>query len=192
MPGKGTVHFDLQGFRLAGQHNLENLMGVILAALALNVEPKVVQEAIDQFEGLPHRLEWVGCVGDVDFYNDSKATNVLAASRSVESFDRAIILISGGRDKGGDYGPLVKAASGRVRKAVFLGEAKHLLAEAFEGILPFQFAEGLTSAVSQAFSGAEPEDVVLLAPACSSFDMFSDYAQRGEIFREAVRRLNHE
>ena len=192
MPGKGTVHFDLHEFRLPGQHNLENLMGVILAALALKVEPRVVQETIDQFEGLPHRLEWVGRIGGVDFYNDSKATNVLAAARSVASFDRTVILIAGGRDKGGDYGPLVNAASGRVRKAIFLGEAKHLLAESFEGILPFKLAENLTSAVSQAFSWAEPEDVVLLAPACSSFDMFSDYAHRGTIFKEAVSRLNHE
>jgi UDP-N-acetylmuramoylalanine--D-glutamate ligase len=108
---------------------------------------------------------------------------------SIKSFDRGVILIAGGRHKGGDYSPLADAAKGRVRKAVLLGESKKILAKAFEGFVPFTMAESMTDAVSQAFSSAEKDDVVLLAPACSSFDMFSDYGQRGTVFREAVERL---
>jgi UDP-N-acetylmuramoylalanine--D-glutamate ligase len=189
LPGAGTHYLDLDTFRLPGRHNVENLMGVVLASLAFGVEPHIVQEVIDHFEGLPDRLEWIRSIRGVDFYNDSKATNVASAARSIASFDRPMILIAGGRHKGGDYAPLVKAASGRVRKAVFLGEAKYLLAKSFKGTLPFELSENLESAVFQAFTWAAPGEVVLLAPACSSFDMFSDYAHRGAVFRKAVMRL---
>ncbi len=191
LPGMKDHYFELEKFRLPGRHNVENVMGVILAGLALHIEPPIIQEAIDHFQGLPHRLEWVRGIRGVDFYNDSKATNVEAASKSIESFDRPVILIAGGRHKGGDYSPLVRAATGRVRNAIFLGEAKHLLAKSFEGIIPFSLAENMVDAVSQAFSSCKSNDVILLAPACSSFDMFSDYAHRGKIFREEVERLHN-
>ncbi|MBW1860851.1 MAG: UDP-N-acetylmuramoyl-L-alanine--D-glutamate ligase, partial [Deltaproteobacteria bacterium] len=191
LPGMEVHYFDLERFKLPGRYNLENLMGGVLAGLALHIEPHIIQETIDRFQGLPHRLELVGIIRGVDFYNDSKATNVEAASRSMTSFDRPVVLIAGGRHKGGDYAPLVRAAKGRVRKAILLGEAKYLLAKAFEGIIPFILAENMRDAVSQAFSSAKSRDVVLLAPACSSFDMFSDYAHRGMIFRETVERLDH-
>ncbi|MDP6180193.1 MAG: cyanophycin synthetase, partial [Desulfatiglandales bacterium] len=165
--------------------------GVVLAGLALNIEPRPIQATIDDFEGLPDRLQLVGTVRGVRFYNDSKATNVAAASRSIASFDRPLILIAGGRHKGGNYSPLVRAASGRVRHAIFLGEAKQLLAKSFEGIIPFHLAQNMKDAVSQAFFSSRPKDVVLLAPACSSFDMFRDYAHRGHIFKEEVERLNN-
>ena len=112
-------------------------------------------------------------------------------SRSIASFDRPVVLIAGGRHKGGDYSPLVKASEGRVKKAIFLGEAKDLMAGAFEGVIPFTLATSMEDAVSEAFSSAEPHDVVLLAPACSSFDMYSDYAHRGRLFREEVERLEN-
>jgi UDP-N-acetylmuramoylalanine--D-glutamate ligase len=191
LPGEKDHSFQLEKFRLPGRHNLENVMGVVLASLALRMEPPIIQEAIDHFQGLPHRLEQVRRIRGLDFYNDSKATNVEAASKSIESFDRPVILIAGGRHKGGDYSPLVRAATGRVRKAIFLGEAKHLLATSFEGIIPFSLAKNMKDAVSQAFSSSKSNDVVLLAPACSSFDMFSDYAHRGRIFREEVERLHN-
>jgi UDP-N-acetylmuramoylalanine--D-glutamate ligase len=97
--------------------------------------------------------------------------------------------LSGGRDKGGDYSPLARAAKGKVRKAVLLGESRFLMARAFEGIIPRCMAAGMEDAVNGAFSSAMPRDVVLLAPACSSFDMFTDYAHRGRVFKEAVERL---
>jgi UDP-N-acetylmuramoylalanine--D-glutamate ligase len=191
LPGEKEESFGLERFKLPGRHNRENLMGVILAGLILGIGPRIIQGSIEQFQGLPNRLEHVGALRGVDFYNDSKATNVDAALRSVTTFDRPIILIAGGRHKGADYLPLVKAATGRVRKAIFLGEAKRILADAFKGTIPFALAEDMRDAVSQSFSSSEPKDVVLLAPACSSFDMFSDYAHRGKVFREEVERLGH-
>ena len=166
-------------------------MACVLAGLALNVDPSVIQETLDQFKGLPHRLEWVRCIRGVDFYNDSKATNVDAAVRSVNSFERPIILIAGGRHKGGHYSPLVRASRGKVRKAIFLGESKHLLAQSFREVIAWAYADDMAEAVSQAFASAAPRDVILLAPACSSFDMFSDYAHRGQVFREVVKRLEN-
>ena len=189
LPGMEPQEFDIERYRLPGKHNLENLMAGVLAGLVLKIESAVIQNTIEHFTSLSHRLELVRRISGVTFYNDSKATNVSAALSSINSFDRPVILIAGGRHKGGDYSPLADAARDRVRNAVLLGESKNILANAFEGLIPFTLAESMTDAVSQAFSSAEKDDVVLLAPACSSFDMFSDYGQRGTVFREAVERL---
>jgi len=190
-PETETHYFDTTRFSLPGTHNLENLMGAVLVGRALQIAPRIIQETIDQFQGLPHRLEHIRCLKDIDFYNDSKATNVDAAAMAIKGFDRPIILIAGGRHKGGDYLPLVQVAKGRVKKVILLGESKDLMAQSFDGIIPFSLAEDMEDAVSQAFSSAMTNDVVLLAPACSSFDMFSDYAHRGNAFKKAVERLHH-
>jgi UDP-N-acetylmuramoylalanine--D-glutamate ligase len=184
-------YFSFESFGLPGKHNLENCLALVLVGLTLGIDRVVIQKSIDEFKGLPHRLELVGESGRVSFYNDSKATNVDAAIKAVTSFDRTLILIAGGRHKGADYTPLVRAAEGRVKKAIFLGEARDLLAGSFGGIIPFSIAENMEEAVSKAFSWAKSGDVVLLAPACSSFDMFSDYSHRGEVFRAAVERTVH-
>jgi UDP-N-acetylmuramoylalanine--D-glutamate ligase len=191
LPGRDAHLFDLTKFKLPGRFNLENLMGAVLGGLVSDLPPAAIQETIDTFTGLPNRLERIARIKGIEFYNDSKATNVYAASKSVVSFESPLILIAGGRDKGGSYLPLVEAAKGRVRRAILLGEARGLLAEAFDARIPFAYAQDMTDAVSQAFSAAAPGDVILLAPACSSFDMFSDYAQRGAAFRAAVERLGH-
>lgn len=188
MDGK-RVPFDLKDFALPGRHNRENLMGVVLAGMALGIEHGVIRETIRSFRGLPHRIERVGRFKGVSFYDDSKATNVDAALRSILSFEGQVVLIAGGRHKGADYGPLVSAAKGRVRKAVLMGESTSLMAEAFRGEVPFELAQDMQDAVSRAFSSARRDDVVLLAPACSSFDMYRDYAQRGRVFRQAVEEL---
>ncbi|MFZ7110556.1 MAG: UDP-N-acetylmuramoyl-L-alanine--D-glutamate ligase [Desulfatiglandales bacterium] len=190
-PGGAPCEFALGRFRLPGKHNLQNLMGAVLAGLVLGLGGGSIQETIDAFGGLPHRVEFVGRFRDVDFYDDSKATNVEAAARSVEGFDRPVILIAGGRHKGADYGPLVEASRGRVTEAVLLGESRDLLKKSFEGIVPIRTAETMEEAVSLAFAAANPRDVVLLAPACSSFDMFTDYVHRGNVFRETVERVGH-
>ena len=181
--------FSLDAFSLPGSHNRENLLGAVLAGMALGIDAAMIQKTINQFKGLPHRLEYVGEANGVLFYNDSKATNVDAAVRAVTSFDRPLILIAGGRHKGGDYAPLITAGRGKVKGAVFLGEAKALLAESFRDKIPFSLAENMEEAVLRAFSMARDGDAVLLAPACSSFDMFSDYPHRGRVFREAVEGL---
>ena len=182
-------YFALESVNLPGKHNLENLLAVVLGSLTLGIDASLIQETIEEYKGLPHRLEQVAELDGITFYNDSKATNVDAAVRAVKSFDRPLILIAGGRHKGSDYAPLVRAAEGRVKKAVFLGEAKDILAASFEGVLPFSLAEDMEEAVSTAFSYASGGDVVLLAPACSIFDMFSDYSHRGRVFRSAVERI---
>lgn len=191
-PRSRMCTFKTERFGLPGRHNLENLMATVLVGLALSLEAEGIQDAIDRFQGLAHRLERVGTVKGVTFYNDSKATNVDAALRAILSLDNPVILIAGGRHKGADYAPLVRAAGGKVRSAVFLGEARHLLAKTFQGILPFSMADSMEDAVARAFASARSSDVVLLAPACSSFDMFNDYAHRGRVFMEAVKRLNHD
>jgi UDP-N-acetylmuramoylalanine--D-glutamate ligase len=191
IPGKEKTFFNRDQFRLPGIHNLENLMGTILASLALGLRPDTVQEAINGFEGLPHRLEFVGRVRGIEFYNDSKATNIDSAIRSIESFDRSLILIAGGRHKGSDYSPLVKAAEGRVKRAIFLGEAKDLMAHSFKNNIPFDLVDSMEDAVSSAFLKAGTDDVVLLAPACSSFDMYRDYVHRGNVFKESVKSLEN-
>ena len=187
-PQKAAHRFSLKRFPLSGRHNRENLMAASLAAMVMGAKPEAVQRVIDGFKGLPHRMEWVESVRGVDVYDDSKATNVDAAVRALESFERTVVLIAGGRHKGADYGPLVKAARGRVRFAVLLGEARSLLARALQGVVPFRLTENMDLAVDEALSAAEPGDALLLAPACSSFDMFVDYAQRGRVFADAVRR----
>ncbi len=189
LENKKTSNIRFDTFRLPGRHNLENLLAIVLCARVIDISPSVIQKSIDEFKSLPNRLEYVRKLDGIAFYNDSKATNVDAAVRALSSFDRPVVLIAGGRHKGADYAPLVKAAKKNVKKAIFLGEAKQLLSESFGGTLPFSLAEDMNEAVSLAFAYAQKGDAVLLSPACSSFDMFSDYKHRGNAFRTAVKRL---
>ncbi len=187
--GKKSNCFGLESFSLPGRQNLENLLAIVLGADILGIDPTVIQKSIDEFKGLPNRLEQIGELNGVIFYSDSKATNVDAAVRAVTSFEQPLILIAGGRHKGADYAPLVRVAEGGIKEAFFIGEAKDLLAASFEGVVPYSMAEDMEGAVSMAFACAKSGDVVLLAPACSSFDMFSDYSDRGSAFKAAVERL---
>jgi UDP-N-acetylmuramoylalanine--D-glutamate ligase len=164
-------------------------MGAVLVALCAGVETNFIQEVILDFKGLPHRVEHVARIAGVDFYDDSKATNVDAAVRSLEVFDRPVILIAGGIHKGGDYDPLVRASMSRVKKGIFIGEARSMLGDAFNNEIPYEFADDMEDAVKKAYSDAVEDDVILLAPACSSFDMFTDYGQRGRVFKEKVKGL---
>lgn len=191
LPGKNEISFDTGSFLLPGRHNIENLMGVVLAALVAGIDRETIQACISTFRGLPHRIEPVGEIKGIGFYDDSKATNVDAAVRSLGGFERPVILIAGGRHKGGDYAPLVEAARGKVKIVILMGESRRLMADAFEGRIPYVFAEDMKDAVARAYSLAVENDIVLLAPACSSFDMFSDYAQRGNAFKMEVERLTN-
>ena len=191
VPGEKMITLNLDRFSLPGNHNRANVMAAALTSLALKISPGAIQEAIDHFKGLPHRTELVDTVRGVDFYNDSKATNIDAAIKAITSFAGPVVLIAGGRHKGSDYLPLVEAASDRVKGAVLLGEAGCLLAEAFGKRISWSKATDMINAVSLAFDQAQEGDVVLLAPACSSFDMFRDFKHRGAVFREAVKRLKN-
>ncbi|MCK4727386.1 MAG: UDP-N-acetylmuramoyl-L-alanine--D-glutamate ligase [Desulfobacterales bacterium] len=189
LPGKPPVILSLAKFRLKGEHNLENAAAASLAALLAGAGRAGIQMALDTYEGLHHRLEYVGNVNGVQYYNDSKATNVDAVKRSLQSFDSPVILIMGGRDKGGSYTFLKELIKKRVKRLIAIGEAREKILSALGGLTHSEGTRTLGEAVHLAHQAAAPGDVVLLSPGCSSFDMFTDYAERGEAFCEAVRGL---
>jgi UDP-N-acetylmuramoylalanine--D-glutamate ligase len=174
---------------LTGRHMLNNVLAAAAAAHIAGVSPDAMVEALRGFHGLPHVMEPAGQIGAVRFVNDSKATNVEAALRSIESFDRGVVAIIGGRYKGGDFGELRRALATRGRAVVAIGEAAERVQRALEGTVPVIRAGSMTEAVARGHAAASPDGVVLLAPACSSFDWFRDYAERGEVFKDEVRRL---
>jgi UDP-N-acetylmuramoylalanine--D-glutamate ligase len=148
--------------------------------------------AVEGFTGLEHALEPVTEVGGVRFVNDSKATNIEAALRAVQSFDTGLVVIAGGRFKGGRFADLRDALAARSASVVAIGEAAPLIHQALEPAIPVHDAADMVAAVRTAFAIASPGDTVLLAPACSSFDMFVNYAERGRAFKREVRRLAEE
>ncbi len=174
---------------LTGRHNIENASAAALAALAAGGTVEGIQLALNNFHGLPHRLEHVATINNVGYFNDSKATNVNATARALETFSESIILIMGGRDKGGDYYPLNNLVQKHVKELILMGEAKEEIKSALGHIKPTKIVSTMEDAVFQAYHTAVPGDVVLLSPACSSFDMYDSYAERGEVFRKAVRNL---
>jgi UDP-N-acetylmuramoylalanine--D-glutamate ligase len=188
----GTVdeRYDLTRTRLAGRHNVENVLAAVTVARLAGAPPAAVQRAIDEIEPLPHRLALVAERGGVRWYDDSKATNVGAAVKSLESFAGPVVLLAGGVDKGGSYAPLADAARPRVRTAIVFGAAREQIASALEAAqVTVARAATLDAAVTLAAGTVRPGDTVLLAPACSSFDQFVDYAARGRAFRDAVAAL---
>jgi len=191
LPGKPPVILDLAKFRLKGEHNLENAAAASLAALVAGAGRAGIQMALDTYEGLHHRLEYVGNVNGVQYYNDSKGTNVDAVKRCLESFDSPVILIMGGRDKGGSYTFLKELIKRRVKRLIAIGEAREKILNALGGLTHGEGTRTLADAVHLAHQAAAPGDVVLLSPGCSSFDMFTDYAERGNAFCEAVRGLTN-
>jgi UDP-N-acetylmuramoylalanine--D-glutamate ligase len=148
--------------------------------------------AVDGCRGIEHARELVADVEGVRFFTDSKATNVEAARRSIESFEGGVVAIIGGRYKGGDFGDLRGALASRGRAVVAIGEAAGRVRDALAGTVPVIDASSLLEAVARGYEAARPDGVVLLAPACSSFDWFRDYAERGDVFKEGVRRLRDE
>jgi UDP-N-acetylmuramoylalanine--D-glutamate ligase len=174
--------------RLRGPHNLENAMGASAAALASGVPGEAVAAALRGFAGVPHRLEEVGTVGGVLYVNDSKATNVASARRALESFEGGIHAILGGSLKGGGFEELREPVAERCRACYLIGEAAAPLAEDLEGTVPLLRSGDLENAVRDATEAAVAGDVVLLAPACASFDQFRDFEDRGERFRSLVPR----
>lgn len=182
---------DLSRTSLMGPHNRENITAAGLAALVCGATLQAVQKAVDEFQALGHRLEPVGTVNEVRFVNDSKATNVDAVIRALECFGRPVVLIMGGRNKGYDFAPLYNHIRARARKLIVIGEAREQILAAL-GKAPADGAETASTmdqAVRNAFAAARPGDTVLLSPACSSFDMFANYAERGEAFRRSVGAL---
>lgn len=188
---RDTGHrFSLHGADLHGRHNHLNAAAAIAAARALGIEPEAIDEGLKWFRALPHRMGLVGRLRGVNFYDDSKATNVGAAVTALRGLteDRAV-LIAGGRDKLGSYEPLVEAVVSKARAVVVLGEAAERIAEAIGDRVPVERARGMLHAVESAFAMARPGDAVLLSPACASLDMYKSYADRGDQFALAVQQL---
>ncbi|HHP7234586.1 MAG TPA: UDP-N-acetylmuramoyl-L-alanine--D-glutamate ligase [Desulfobacterales bacterium] len=174
---------------LPGNHNVENAAAAVLTALSLGGSYEAAVAVLKCFSGLPHRLEYVAAVGGVRYFNDSKATNVDAVVRALEGFSEPVVLIMGGRNKGSRFEPLRPAVAARVRHLVVMGEARDEIRRALQGDLPVTEAGSMNAAVRQAAELARPGDVVLLAPGCASFDMYTSYAERGRDFRQAVADL---
>jgi UDP-N-acetylmuramoylalanine--D-glutamate ligase len=189
LPGGAETTLDLGRFGLRGPHNLENAAAAALAALLAGATPAGVQEALDTFAAAPHRLETVATVNGVEYVNDSKATNVDAVRRGLECFDRPVVLIMGGLDKGGDFRLLQEAARARGKALVLVGGARQSIRAALGGVLDTHEAADMEGAVRRAAALAAPGDVVLLGPGCASFDRYANYQDRGEDFRRAVHRL---
>jgi UDP-N-acetylmuramoylalanine--D-glutamate ligase len=187
--GLTTPLASLEEFQLPGRHNRLNAMAASAAASLLGVSGEEIEDAIVHFQGLPHALEQVAVVNGVRFYNDSKATNVQAVRAALESFDGGILLILGGRFKGGDFRDLRDLVARRVKAVFAIGESRERVREALEGAAEVEIVADLEAAVEKAHQRASPGDVVLLSPAGSSFDMFRDYRERGERFRAIVRRI---
>jgi UDP-N-acetylmuramoylalanine--D-glutamate ligase len=181
--------FPRSRIRLPGRHNLENVMAALLLTLDAGADPGACREVLADFQGLPHRLEWVADLGGVEFYDDSKGTNVGAVAQSLAFFDKPVILIAGGRDKDSDFTLLNSVIREHVKALVLLGETRERLLQVWQGQAPAYGAADLRDAVTQAYHLARPGEVVLLSPACASFDMFQDYAHRGRIFQQIVGEL---
>lgn len=188
-PAHGRERIDLAGLRLPGRHNRENAAAACLAARAFGLGPGVIESALATFEGLPHRVAAVAEVAGVQFVNDSKATNVDAVARALESFDRPVVLIMGGRDKGGVFETLAPQIRRQARALVLVGEAAGIIDRALGSCVPTRRAADMEDAVATAFSRAQAGDVVLLSPGCASFDMFNSYKHRGRVFCNAVDTL---
>jgi UDP-N-acetylmuramoylalanine--D-glutamate ligase len=176
---------------LKGTHNLENVLAGVCIGMLVGCLPAQIREAVRIFKAVEHRLEFVARVGDVDYYNDSKATNVDAAVKALEAFPASVHLhlILGGKDKGSDYSVLNELLRQRVKRVYTIGAAAAKIESQIQGAAEIEHAETLENAVRCASGSAVPGDVVLLAPACSSFDQFQSYEHRGRVFKETVHSL---
>jgi len=181
----------LSSIRLLGRHLIADVLAASAVASLAGVDAEAMTTAVEGFRGLEHALEPVAKFGGVIFVNDSKATNIEAARRAIESFE-SLVVIMGGRFKGGDFADLRHVLADRGAAVVAIGEARPLIREAFNGVVPVQEATDMNAAVRTAFASASPGTAVVLAPACASFDMFRDYAERGRVFKQEVLRLEEE
>jgi UDP-N-acetylmuramoylalanine--D-glutamate ligase len=179
---------DLNHIRLVGDHQRENIAAACLAALAAGGTVEGIHRALEDFDGLPHRMEPIGTFQGVMYINDSKGTNVNAVARALATFE-TVILIMGGQDKEGDFATLVPLVSQRVKHLIVLGDAAARIAKVMQGVVAIQQVEDMAEAVKLARDLAVPGDVVLLSPGCASFDQYENYAARGNDFRRQVEQL---
>lgn len=188
--GPEIEHFSLEKSRARGQHMVENFMAALLASREHGATREAIQKVIDEFKGIPHRLEYIRRVGGVEFYNDSKATNVHSVKKALDSFGENVILIMGGKDTGLNYEPIFDHVKRKVKSLILFGEAKERInrdiGDAAETFLIGTFEEAILIAYQKSRIG----DIVLLSPGCSSFDIFDSYVERGNYFKEIVKNFN--
>ena len=187
--GADEERFSLAKAKIQGVHNVENMMAAIAAAKAAAISQAAIQRTLEEFPGLEHRLEFVRERNGVRFFNDSKGTNVGAVVKSLASFSAPVLLLAGGVDKGGSYEALREPVKQKVRRLILFGAAREIIAGALGDLTETVVLDDLAAAVHDAAGHSRPGDVVLLSPACSSFDMFRNYAERGKAFKALVQAL---
>jgi UDP-N-acetylmuramoylalanine--D-glutamate ligase len=183
---------DISKIHLQGRHNFENAAAASLAALAAGAKLESIQNTLNQFKGLAHRLEHVATIKTVQYFNDSKATNVDNVASALKCFSKPVLLIMGGRDKGSDFKALEGLVRKHVKDLIVMGEAAEPIRSALGQLKPTKAVTSMEDAVSTAYQNADPEDVVLLSPGCASFDWYSNYAERGDDFRRVVNKLKRD
>ena len=187
--GTRSEVIDINQIFIKGMHNLYNSMAAVLVGQLLGVDATIMQSTLKTFEGIEHRLEFVRRLNDVSYYNDSKATNVDSVWFALQSFKEPIVLFLGGRDKGNDYSRLTELVHRQVKAIVAIGESADIVEQSFKGTTVISKASSMEEAVATARFLAQPGDVVLLSPACASFDWFKNYEHRGEVFKQLVNNL---
>jgi UDP-N-acetylmuramoylalanine--D-glutamate ligase len=181
----------LAEIQLRGAHNVENVLAAAACALWIGLGAEAIRRAMGRFRAVEHRIEFVRDVRGVQFYNDSKGTNVASTIKALESFGERVVLIAGGKGKGQDFAPLAGVARGRVGHAVLIGEDGPKIAAALSAVgIGVSSAPSMQAAVEGARAQARPGDIVLLSPACASFDMFDNYEHRGDVFKKLVGALD--
>lgn len=189
LDGRSTALIAAEAISIRGAHNLSNAMAAGLAARVMGVPPASLRATLKNFRGVEHRLEFVRELDGVMYVNDSKGTNVDAVWYALQSYSQPIVLLLGGRDKGNDYTRIASLVRDRVRAVIAIGESASTVRSAFEAIVPVTTARSMDEAVAAARSRAKSGDVVLLSPACASFDWFRNYEHRGEVFKQLVMAL---
>lgn len=182
---------DIDELKILGGHNVENAMAAIGCSIALGVPMDVVRKVLKEFTAVEHRIEYVTTVNDIEFYNDSKGTNPDASIKAVEAMRRPICIIAGGYDKGSDFGGWIDTFKGRVKFVAVIGAVKDKIVDTLNkaDFTNYKTADTFEEAIDLCYENAEKGDCVLLSPACASWDMFKSYEQRGEIFKDYVRKL---
>ena len=186
----GKKHFEIEPkINIVGSHNIENILAATAVAYVAGVNPKDIEKVISRYRGVEHRIEFVKTVNGTDYYNDSKSTNIDSTRVALESFDKNILIIMGGRYKGFPYLPLRTLIKDKVKAIFLIGEASNKIRKDLSGTTNFYDCGNIENAVKQIYKISTPCDTVLLSPACASFDQFKNFEERGNIFKQLVRKL---